>query len=34
MDSFFTKTEANAWGGLISVYSRESRLLEEDLRRN
>lgn len=34
MDSFFTKTEANAWGGLISVYSRVSRLLEEDLRRN
>ena len=34
MDSFFTKTEAKAWGGLISVYSRVSALLEDDLRRN
>ena len=34
MDAFFTQTEAQAWGGLISAHSRVSRLLEDDLRRN
>ena len=34
MDAFFTRTEARAWGGLISAYSRVSGLLEDDLRRN
>ena len=34
MDSFFTQTEARAWGGFISAYSRLSGLLEDDLRRN
>ena len=34
MDAFFTQTEARAWGGLISTYSRVSALLEDDLRRN
>ena len=34
MDSFFTQTEAEAWGGLISTYSRVSAQLEDDLRRN
>ena len=34
MDSLFTQTEAKAWGGLISAYSRVSGRLEDDLRRN
>ena len=34
MESLFTRTEAAAWGGLISAYSRISAILDDDLRRN
>jgi DNA-binding MarR family transcriptional regulator len=33
VNTFFTRAEANAWGGLLSVHSRLNRRLEESLRR-
>ena len=31
--SFFTRTEAAAWGGFLSTHGRPSKLIEENLRR-